>query len=981
MKKRILLTGLVVGQLLFGQYTQVINQVSDGGTAWGEKFTAYDAELPYASMPAFDLDALVAEDVINDTQKGMYRFGHNHYTDLRPSNSGVWTTLDNGDKVWRLGITSNGALSINLALQYVSLVEGARLFFYNTDRSFKLGAFTQKHISDDYQFGTELITGDSIIVELYEPSSAVGTSEFQIFRVTHRYRGVDGFLDRAFGDAGSCNNNVNCPIGSAYTNQRNAVVCLVSGGSGFCTGTLINNTCNDGRPFVLTANHCGSSGFGTWVFRFNWQASGCPNPGSSPSSNSISGGTQRAAHPGADMSLVEINGATTPTTIASYGGYYAGWDRNNVTTTNPYCIHHPSGDIKKLSLTTGTTSTATYGGATCWQTPTWTDGITEPGSSGSALFNSAGLIIGQLYGGPSNCGCENNATCGYDYYGKIFTSWTGGGTAATRLSDWLNPSTCPAGSPTTWSGYDPNAASITWDANLTAITSPANGSTTCNTTINPVINWTNSGTNTITSININYSINGAAAVTFAWTGSLATGASTTVNLPSYTAPAGANTYQVTMGNPNGNPDGNTANQTLTNSFTVISGAGTPIPFSEGFEGATFPPASWTNVNPTGIGFARTTAAGASSTASSWLNYYSDNTGELTRDFLTTPFLSFAAAANPQLTFDVAHRQYNAVRDSLSVQISTNCGATWTTVYQKGSNTLATVTPSSTATFTPTSAQWRNEVVSLTAYASQPSVQIRFVGYSAYGNNIYLDNINITNASTSAPTASFTSNDNNICAGQTVTFTNTSSGATSISWSFPGGSPASSTTSPVTVTYASAGSYTATLTATNAFGTNNSNQTITVNANPTPTATIAGSTVSTTTTYTTYQWYRNGVLIPGATSQNYTITMGGSYTCVVTDANGCSGTSNAVVSTLGIENILSDLVNVYPNPASNFITISNSLGGEYTIELMNMLGEVINSTVVNTTNYSMDISSIANGSYIVRISQNNLETSKRIIVIK
>src|SRR5688572_23674796 len=233
---------------------------------------------------------------------------------------------------------------------------------------------------------------------------------------------------------------------------------LVSGGSGFCTGALINNTCNNGTPYVLTANHCGSAS-GSWVFRFNWEAPTCTQPASSPPYTSISGGTARASSAGSDMHLCQINSSIP----AGYNVYFSGWDRNNTPAVNQFGVHHPDGDIKKISFATGTAVSSTYSGATCWRTGTWTDGVTEPGSSGSPLFNMSGQIVGQLYGGPSNCSYEGNPTNGVDYYGKLFTSWTGGGTNSTRLSNWLDPAACSTGV-TVLPGYDPNAPSLAYDA-------------------------------------------------------------------------------------------------------------------------------------------------------------------------------------------------------------------------------------------------------------------------------------------------------------------------------------------------------------------------------------------------------------------------------------------------------------------------------------------------------------------------------------
>jgi PKD repeat protein len=979
-KAIILLLGILFPIAIYSQ--QPIYQLSDGGTPWGCKFTQFNHEIPMMDMGEVDLDALQQEDAINDLNKnGSFRFGYNHFVNYNLNNAGAWKTLDNGDKVWRIGFYCPGATSINLAFQYLSIPEGAQLFIYTEDRTTILGAFTQKYVSPDLQLGTELLPGEKVIVEYLVPSTVTNVGSLEIFRVTHGYRGIADY-SRAFGNSGSCENNAMCAAYSAYANQIKSVVCLVSGGSEFCTGALINNTCNDGTPYVLTANHCGSSGFGSWVFRFNWQAPTCTNPVSSPSSQSISGGTQRAANPGSDMSLVQINSAVP----AGYNAYFSGWDRNNTPPVNQVAIHHPAGDIKKVSLATGTATTATYGSATCWQTGTWTDGVTEPGSSGSPLFNTSGLIVGQLYGGPSDCTCENNAGCGYDYYGKLYTSWTGGGTNSTRLSNWLDPSGCNTGA-TILVGYDPNAVTLTFDAQVQSINSPSG--TLCVGTHSPVVVIKNNGTTTLTSMTINYQIDGGAATGYAWTGSLASGATANVTMPSITIAAGAHTYTATIvtGSLNGsNTDLNTGNNTLTSNYTGSGGTGVALPLNEGFEGGTFPPTNWTNENPnSNVGSAlwvRTTTAGGygGSTASAKIDQFSpsnNTTGQL--DNLITPYLDLTSAPSPSLTFAVANCRYDATNyDSLIVWISTNCGSTWTRLASYGNNSganqLATA-PDNTSAFTPTAAQWATKTISLSAYASQTSAQIRFQLRSGWGNNTYIDDVNVQGVPSVPPVASFTVNDNSICAGQSITYTNTSTGATSFSWTFPGGSPASGTTSPITVTYATAGTYSTTLTASNSFGTNSTGQVVTVNALPTVTTTSSYGTICDNVTPlaltggTPAGGTYSGTGVSGG-QFNPAVSGAGTFniTYTYTDGNGCSNSavgSIQVAPCSGIDDPALANVVLYPNPTTQFVYVTGLINGEHNYSIITTLGQTIKSGKIMGDG-AIDLGIIAHGTYYVKI---------------
>jgi len=430
-------------------------QVSQGGSPLS--FDAgYSSKLisnvPTAVMPFVDVEALKQEDLIVDKVKDIpWRFGQNLDVILNPANSGINEVLPNGDKLWRLRIYSKDAQTINLTFDNYHLPPGAKLFIYNDDHSDVIGAFTDYNNQDDRAFATTLVKGDAVNIEYYEPANAAFAGELNISRVTHGYRGIKEFL-KEFGDAGSCNLNVACTQAAGWADQIRSVCMLVVGGSGFCTGAMINNTNNDGTPYVLTANHCYSSP-STWVFWFNYQSATCTNPGSAPTANTVSGGALKAKNSTSDFCLVQIN--STPPTACNV--YYSGWNRtvDNSVTGTVYGIHHPSADIKKFSYSTlGATST-TYlsnsvpGDGSHWRITSWSDGTTtEGGSSGSPLYDNNHRIIGQLHGGYASCGNTSS-----DWYGKFGASWTGGGTNTTRLSNWLDPGSTGV---TVLDGYDPN---------------------------------------------------------------------------------------------------------------------------------------------------------------------------------------------------------------------------------------------------------------------------------------------------------------------------------------------------------------------------------------------------------------------------------------------------------------------------------------------------------------------------------------------
>ncbi len=833
MKNLRLLTLFVVFSLIYAGTG--IAQVSYGGKpiSFDKKLSVgLQKSLPTVTMNPVNVNLLQAEDLANENNKDIpWRFGQNIDVNINAATSGQWEYLPNGDRLWRVRIYSPGALSLNFGFSKYHLPDGAKLFFYNENHSEVLGSFTSANNIPGEKFATTLIPGEAITIEYYEPADAVFSGELIIDRVTHGYRNVFDFAAKAFGGAGACQRNVACsPDSIGWSNQIRSVCMLVVGGSGFCTGALINNTAQDATPYVLTANHCSTSNdFASWIFWFNWQSATCTNPGTSPAHDQVTTGgcTLKARNAGSDFCLVQMN-ATPPCT---FNPYYSGWSRSTTPATSAAGIHHPSGDIKKISLSTQAAVSATYSGATCWQI-FWGTTCTEPGSSGSPIYDQNHRIIGQLYGGPSACGAAPGSM--NDYYGQLAVSWAGGGTSATRLSDWLDPL---GTAPQTLDGYDPCAAPpVTLDAELTSITEPV--STYCSAqSIVPTVVIKNNGSTTLTSLTVSYNIDGGTNVTQNWTGSLITTQSATVTFPAITLTMGTHTFNASCTSPNGGTDLNTANDTKSISYSVSSGS--TLPFQEGFENTTFPPANWTFNNPDGATtWARAASSGnGASTASAFMDFYNYNAAGETDD-LITPALDFPAGASIQMTFNVAYRQYAAETDQLQIFVSTDCGVTYnpTAIYDKAGSALATLAASTTA-FVPNAANnWRLETLDLSAYAGN-SVKLKFVSTTQYGNNLYVDDINIQSLTT-PPVADFTSSLASPCGGA-VQFTDLSTNnPTSWLWDFGDGQ--TSTLQNPSHNYSANGTYTITLTATNNFGNDQIVQAnlITINMPVSPTATGA-----------------------------------------------------------------------------------------------------------------------------------------------
>jgi lysyl endopeptidase len=540
------------------------NIQGDGGLPKTFKQTLNTKDLDTWVFETPDVASLLAEDAIIDPKgDSPWRFGHNNYTSLNLNNSGSWIETSDGSKIWRVVISCEEALTVNLTFSETLIPNGNELYVYNPEKDFILGSFNENHIYKG-ELGTELIPGNTVVVEYFIPNgNSLGS--VNISTVTHGYRTANEFAEKAFGSSGSCNMNANCPDGASWVNERNSVVMLVSGSSGFCTGALINNTLNDGTPYVLTANHCYSNPT-NWIFRFNWQSENCNNPSGQPSFVSLSGATLRSRRTPTDFCLVEITGGLDNGTVpASYSPFFSGWDNTGDIPTSTVCIHHPAGDIKKLAFDDDAASVSQSMGST-EASSTWTvqwdrNTTTEGGSSGSPLFDQNHRIIGQLWGGGASCQNLNSP----DYYGRVSKSWEPTGSNTTnQLKHWLDPNSVGAGFV---DGFDPSGASATaYDAGVSGAS--LEQTAVCGTEFIPSFNLSNPGSQTLTSAVINYNIDGGANQTLNWSGSLAQYQSEGVVLPSVTLSTGNHTLSIEVSLPNNETDENANNDIANDAITI-----------------------------------------------------------------------------------------------------------------------------------------------------------------------------------------------------------------------------------------------------------------------------------------------------------------------------------------------------------------------------------------------------------------------------
>jgi hypothetical protein len=407
--------------------------------------TLSDQAVDHHFLGFVDVDGLMFEDSLAADAAGStgsaapFRVAEALPVRLTFANDGTRETLPDGGTLWRLRVSSPGAIFLSFNLRDVALPPGAEMRFYSVERAYQDGPYTAAINNADRVFTSPAIPGDSAMIEVYLPASVPFQPTLSVASISHGYRDFNRFarvpfrnglrpsLESATGALGACEVDVNCSSGSAWQADKRAVARTYDGRY-LCTGALINNARQDCKNYFLTANHCVSrsqtaSGM---VFYWNYENSTCGGNNAS-AGQTTTGSTLRATNSSSDFTLLEL----TSTPPAAFNVYYGGFNRAATAPSSGVAIHHPTGAAKKISfennaLQDGGGFSGGWGG-THWRVTGWDVGTTEGGSSGCPLFNSSHQIVGQLHGGTADC------SGGWDEFGKLASSWGGG------LSSWLDP--------------------------------------------------------------------------------------------------------------------------------------------------------------------------------------------------------------------------------------------------------------------------------------------------------------------------------------------------------------------------------------------------------------------------------------------------------------------------------------------------------------------------------------------------------------
>ncbi len=539
------------------------------------------SEIQEVILPEFVMSAAEQADLTDIKNGELPKFSRSVYPNITQDNAGNWTLLPTGDRIWRVKITSAHALGLIPLFDRLYLPPGALLHVYMPEHEEILGAFTHSNTPELRSFCTGLIHGESCIIEYFEPALQRNKGIISINEVGHAYRWVTPLKNTAGpSGAGACEVNVACSEAVNWQDQKRAVARILvigSGGQGYCTGALVNNTRQDCTPYFLSAQHCSegtsTAQFNQWVFYFNYEASAC-NGTTGPQNKIVNGCTKIAdsndngGDSGSDFLLLQLNSAPS----ANYNVYYAGWSNTGTASGSGVSIHHPDGDIKKISTYTQTITNTSWGGSvqnTHWNVK-WAQtanghGVTEQGSSGAPLFDSQGFITGTLTGGGSFCNSPNSP----DQFGKFAYGWLSNGTANNRrLKPWLDPDN--TGAVSLGGTNTPCGSTVQNDAGIQLINAPDGN--ICSSSFVPSFVLRNFGGNTLQNVTINYQIDGD-VYQYNWSGNLVAGGTVTITLPIVTLSPGNHTFTAETIFPNGVTDNNTGNDAKANNFVIVPASG------------------------------------------------------------------------------------------------------------------------------------------------------------------------------------------------------------------------------------------------------------------------------------------------------------------------------------------------------------------------------------------------------------------------
>lgn len=405
---------------------QAFNQIDRGGEpiSWNIEQSVSLSSI-WQNLSDVDTDMLLAEDELTASDKSIpMRFASAIPVTFSESNSGKWTNLHNGDRIWMLGLESSGAFSLGVSFSNFHIPEGAKLFVYTENHQDYIGPLTHRDNRINQAMSLPPIAGSKIIIEYYEPYAFRGDGEFIISSIAHGYRSLkDQNIEQAF----PCIHDLEIsPANNDLLDASSSVLMMiVDNGQRIATASLINNTSNDGTPYVVTAQSALMGLPAGWVFLFDVAGTGCYNSNSICWSRAICGAQIIETDFEHGVSLLKLRGNPEK----NWTAYFSGWNINELGEDQQFltCIQNAFGLPQTIAEYVGTVEEIEWKNKTVFQLSDWSNGQTFKGAIGSPVFDADMNLIGIYIGGDGNC---NEA--GQEYFASIKSSWN-------NFEEFLNP--------------------------------------------------------------------------------------------------------------------------------------------------------------------------------------------------------------------------------------------------------------------------------------------------------------------------------------------------------------------------------------------------------------------------------------------------------------------------------------------------------------------------------------------------------------
>lgn len=361
-----------------------------------------------------DTQSLIAADELTPEDRSTpMRFAYSRAVNYNLTTGGRWTNLPNGDRIWVLGIESQGAYSIGITFSHFKIPQGAKLYIYSAGREDVIGPLTSANNRLNQLMTAPPVKGEKIVIEYYEPNAFRGQGEFQIHSYAHAYRDLKDLSRMLVNPCFKLLDTEDRP--EQVDASSSVLMMLVDNGQRIATGTLLNNSAQDGTPYVVTSRSAMVGSSASWVFLFDVVGSSCYQSGATCWNKAVCGAQVLVSDPESSLALLKLKGLPR----SDWRAYNSGWNLNPLVENGIYTsLQHGGGGPQNISTTNTISLDASWNGHPAIAVKYWNEGITSVGSIGSPLFNEDGKLVGVYLGGNLSC-----SGTGADYFSPLSSAW------------------------------------------------------------------------------------------------------------------------------------------------------------------------------------------------------------------------------------------------------------------------------------------------------------------------------------------------------------------------------------------------------------------------------------------------------------------------------------------------------------------------------------------------------------------------------